>query len=682
MSRRSRVHRFVAAFLAALGIAAFAGSLAVTLTARQNSKPPAGARIFVVAVRDSRLLTLCPVAGKEVSFVGSPVFSAATPGEKATVRPIAPLGMQEIRLTSPAWLRTSGASRGWALLPPPAAAAGRAPDLPPAFQTVVALPTEAPSELDRLALDADVRARVQREFRKTNRYTVVDAIDRAEFVFVVETSYLSMAAWTSVGDGARNSAVPKIDVLSDGTRVLHEDSTAQTGGGIAAASYGGDRALNWRQAALAVVVPADAYRRFPSDGGGLTSNRIWEGFSLGETIRTERGLDMREGRAELLAAEFAGKWREPIAALPVCAASAGPLRITSTAIAARLGGPDGVVERGAGAAASARSQGAVFRAGVTVVRVPFTVADDNGRAIIDISPSELHLFEDGIEQRIDTILPASASTSLALLMDMSDSMRQYRQDLRLASLTLSDMLRPADRLLVASFDSRVRVLAEFTRDAAILTRAAMADPRPGLGTRLYDAIDLVTEDRLREVDGRAAMVVVTDGIDTYSRIVDAAGTRDAIDDANLAVYVVRYDTSATLGRPPFQIRLSPQPAPKDRPPVDASKPDRRSPSLVPQGGRWLVLPDDVVSGAEIQNAADQFLSRLSTTSGGRLYYAPAGTDLREVFASIVEELSRQLTICYYPANAKADGTYRQINVTIDRPGHVVRSRKGYRAGGR
>jgi VWFA-related protein len=84
----------------------------------------------------------------------------------------------------------------------------------------------------------------------------------------------------------------------------------------------------------------------------------------------------------------------------------------------------------------------------------------------------------------------------------------------------------------------------------------------------------------------------------------------------------------------------------------------------------------------VQNAADQFLSRLSTTSGGRMYYAPAGTDLQDVFASIIEELSRQFTICYYPANARADGTYRQINVTIDRPGHTVRSRKGYRAGWR
>jgi VWFA-related protein len=352
-------------------------------------------------------------------------------------------------------------------------------------------------------------------------------------------------------------------------------------------------------------------------------------------------------------------------------------------VPAASSGPDSAVESGAGAAAAARTRGAVFRSGVTVVRVPFTVADDNGRAIIDISPSELHLFEDGVEQRIDTILPASASTSLALLLDLSDSMRQYRQDLRFAALTLSDMLRPADRLLVASFDTRVRVLAEFTRDPGALKRAAVADPPPSLGgTRLYDAIDLVSEDRLRDVDGRAAMVVVTDGIDTHSRIVDAAGARDAIDDANIAVYVIRYDTSDTPGQLPFGVTLGSSGAPKVRPPGVAPKPDPKNPAPGPQGGRWLVVPDEVVNGAAIQNEADQFLARLSTTSGGRMYYAPAGTDLRELFASMIEELSRQFTICYYPANAKADGTYRQINVTIDRPGHTVRSRKGYRARGR
>ena len=637
MSRGSRGRRFVAAFVVALGIAAFATAFGVTIAARQASKPPAGARIFVVAVRDSRLLTLCPVVGKEVSVAGRQVFSAASAGVSAMVTLVPTLDMQNIRVADPRWLRTTGASYGRALLPPPVAGGRRNPGSPP---TPEAASAPAAPELDRMALDADVRTRVEKEINNSKRYMVVDTPDRADFVFVVETSYVSMAAWTS--------------------------ASGVSGGGVAAADIGGDRQLNWRQAALAVVVPADAYRRFPSDGAGLTANKIWEGFSLEEAVRDTRGLDMREGRAELLAAEFAGKWRAPVAALPVCAASAGPLRIASSPVPAPTKAPDSVGGGSAGAVASSQTQGAVFRSGVTLVRVPFTVADDNGRAIIDISRSELHLFEDGVEQRIDTILPASASTSLALLVDLSGSMRQYRQDLRFAALSLADLLRPADRLLVASFDSRIRVLAEFTRDSGVLKRAAVADPLPGLGgTRLYDAIDLVSEDRLRDVDGRAAMVVVTDGIDTHSRIVDAAGTRDAIDDANVAVYVIRYDTGDSLGRLPFSISVG-----------------SKGPPPAPQGGRWLVVPDEVVNGAAIQNEADQFLSRLSTTSGGRMYYAPAGTDLRDVFASIIEELSRQFTICYYPANAKADGTYRQINVTIDRPGHTVRSRKGYRAGSR
>jgi VWFA-related protein len=487
-----------------------------------------------------------------------------------------------------------------------------------------------------LALDADVRTKVEKEIVKTKRYTVADTLDRADFVFVVESNYFPVAAVSG-------------QTLED-------------------FSLGGDRKADFRQSALALVVPAEAYRRFPFDGFGLTANRIWEGFSLEENIRGRK--EIHEARAETLAAEFSGTWREPIAALPICAASSGPLGIVSTAFPAASGMPSEGAAGGAGSSQASQQQGAVFRSGVTVVRVPFTVADDNGRATIDIKPSELHVFEDGVEQRIDTILPASASASLALLLDLSESMRPYRQDLRFAGLTLAEQMRPADRLLVASFEARIRVLAEFTRDAGLLERASPVYPALGRGgTRLYDAIDLVAEDRLREVDGRAAMIVVTDGQDTHSRIVDAAGARDVIDDANVAVYIVRYDPSDTAGQLPFQIRGGP-PA------------KQQQPAAAPPGRGWLIVSDGLTNGSASVAEADQFLSRLSTTSGGRMYSAPAGTDLREVFASIVEELSRQFTICYYPANAKADGTYRQINVTVDRPGHTVRSRKGYRAGGR
>jgi VWFA-related protein len=650
------IRRLVVTSVGALAVVTFvAGALATGMlvrplsadqAARQGQRPPAGARLLVVAYRDSGLLTLCPATGKDVIADAQQVFKGATPGAKAWVS-VSPLSeFQTVRVMDPAWLRTTGAGQGWAMLPRPATRA-RATDPPGGF-TGVSVPqaggsipaTEPGAELDRLALDPDVKSRVESEFRKIKRFAVVETADVADYVFVVETNYLSVAAWSA------------------------------SGGSMSAAGLGGDRKLNFRQSALAVVVPAETYRRFPSDGFGLSANRIWEGFSLQESVRGQQSMEMREGRAEVLAAEFASKWREPIAALPICAASPGPLRVASTSVTAASGAPSDAADTAAALAQASRQEGAVFRSGVTVVRVPLTVADDNGRAIVDIKPSELHVFEQGVEQRIDTILPASASASLALLLDLSESMRQYRQDVRFAGLTLSEQMRPGDRLLMASFEARIRVLAEFTRDAGLLKRASLADPVRGLGgTRLYDAIDLVAEDRLRDVDGRAAMIVVTDGLDTHSRIVNAAGARDVIDDGNVAVYVVRYDTSETVGQLPFQLRVGP-PA------------NQRQPAAAPQGGRWLVVPDELTNGSAIVAEADQFLSRLSTRSGGRMYDAPVGTDLREVFASIIEELSRQFTICYYPANAKADGTYRQINVTIDRPGHTVRSRKGYRAGGR
>jgi hypothetical protein len=62
-----------------------------------------------------------------------------------------------------------------------------------------------------------------------------------------------------------------------------------------------------------------------------------------------------------------------------------------------------------------------------------------------------------------------------------------------------------------------------------------------------------------------------------------------------------------------------------------------------------------------------------------MYFAPPDGNLDKVFAEVARELTQQYTLSYYSSNGRLDGTYREIRVTIDRPGHGVRARKGYRA---
>jgi VWFA-related protein len=231
-------------------------------------------------------------------------------------------------------------------------------------------------------------------------------------------------------------------------------------------------------------------------------------------------------------------------------------------------------------------------------------------------------------------------------------MRVASEGIRAAAIALVDALRPSDRAMVVSFDNRIRVLSEFTSDRAELQRA-ISQLRPRALTRLYDALTLAVLDRINVVESRKAIVLFTDGVDTGSQLTNAAGAVAAIDTSNVAVYVIRYDTSDSAALVPTTSAVAQQ---------------------------WLAMPDDTQKNPQALAAADQFLGRLAAESGGRMYLARPDASVREMLAQISQELSRQYVLCYYPANDKLDGTYREIRVTVDRPDQTVRARTGYRAG--
>ena len=113
-------------------------------------------------------------------------------------------------------------------------------------------------------------------------------------------------------------------------------------------------------------------------------------------------------------------------------------------------------------------------------------------------------------------------------------------------LTFVNQLRTDDRVMVVSFDDDIRVLTEFTSDRYRM-RDAILRTRTGNGTRLYDAVDLVINQRLNQVDGRKAVVLFTDGVDTASRHASyASNVRDA-EELDALIYPVQYDTFRDVG---------------------------------------------------------------------------------------------------------------------------------------
>jgi Ca-activated chloride channel family protein len=290
-----------------------------------------------------------------------------------------------------------------------------------------------------------------------------------------------------------------------------------------------------------------------------------------------------------------------------------------------------------------------------LVNVPVLVLDRDGKYLPNLKREDFEIYEDSIKQEIDRFSSMESPFNVALMMDTSGSTRFKLEDIQRAALAFSDQLREQDKLMAVSFDSKIYVDSELTGDRRQM-RKAILQTRTGGGTRLYDAVDLVLTERLNKVEGRKAIVLFTDGVDTASRIANALSTLELVEESNVLVYVIQYDTQNDV------------------------QPFGRIIATTPQG---KIVTDKTIQaqGASEKEYlyGDKYLHETSDRSGARLYKAETITDVNQAFSQIADELRHQYALSYYPANEKRDGAYRKIRVVVGKPDAVVRSRKGYRA---
>ena len=350
-----------------------------------------------------------------------------------------------------------------------------------------------------------------------------------------------------------------------------------------------------------------------------------------------------------------------------------------------------------------------------LVTVPVVVSDRGGRYVPDLKAEEFSVAEDGAEQKVSFFATVSEPFHVVLLIDTSASttaekMRQVQE----AAVTFTNNLQEGDRVKVVSFDDSVRELCDFTGDRAALANAIRA-MRPGKGTRLYDAFDLAFRS-LRRVQGRKAIVMLTDGVDWHSDRRTYADNRRAIEESDVVVYPVRFDTRAETEQLAREQQQGGQTVdlgtifgkvpglPGGGPVVvgtrggrtttgtrDGGDPSRdASRGGGPENGTGTMpgtvsrTPDEreTESISDLMNRiyklADDYLNEMANTSGGRLVRADDNAMLPRAFQQIAEELRTQYSLGYYPTNLAREGKYRKIRVRTTRKDVAVRTRPGYR----
>ncbi|HET6890824.1 MAG TPA: VWA domain-containing protein [Pyrinomonadaceae bacterium] len=241
-----------------------------------------------------------------------------------------------------------------------------------------------------------------------------------------------------------------------------------------------------------------------------------------------------------------------------------------------------------------------------LVTVPVIATDKNGLYIPNLKQTEFSIAEDNVKQEIAFFATINVPFHVVLMLDTSASTREKLTLIQQAAGAFVEQLQPGDRVKVISFDDAVVDYNDFTSDRALL-KAAINKTRPGQGTKLYDAFELALG-AIRQVRGRKAIVIFTDGVDYHSDRATFDGTLRGLDEEGVVVYPIRYDTREETER--LAREQAAQQAPElptigviRKPPSGTTPPTFPSgdPDTVPTSGRTsrtgpfgLPLPDEII----------------------------------------------------------------------------------------
>lgn len=273
---------------------------------------------------------------------------------------------------------------------------------------------------------------------------------------------------------------------------------------------------------------------------------------------------------------------------------------------------------------SSSSDDARITLSTEIVSLTVSVTDRMGRAVAGLAKDDFVVFDEGIRQEISHFSDTDVPASIGIVFDLSGSMNAIR--IAKAREALAFLIQNAhgdDEYFLVGIGARPAVLLEKTREGeALLRRVQNITPRGS--TSLYDSVALALDRIARSRHQRRALIVISDGEDTNSRL-SFEGLRRRLRETDVPI--------------------------------------------------WTVL----AGAPRLRSNAGAIMDRLADATGGRSFFPRNEEKMNEAFSQIALELRRLYSIGYAPSNLSTDGKWRKIRVTLassaDRA--VVRTREGY-----
>jgi len=274
---------------------------------------------------------------------------------------------------------------------------------------------------------------------------------------------------------------------------------------------------------------------------------------------------------------------------------------------------------------------------VPVVEVPVMVTTKDGQFISNLTKENFRVFEDGKAQTISGFTISDAPITAVLLVEFAAGDYYFMRDILVGSYTFAGTLKKDDWLAVISYDMKPYILADFTQNKQEVYGALNTLRVPGFSeTNEFDAL-YDTLDRVDRIQGHKYIILITSGIDTFSRINLDQITKKIKNTKDVTIFPISAGGAARIY-------------------ADAA------------GGS---LPHGPITGNPVQRIdylqADNELNTFARLTGGRAYFPRFEGEFAEIFRDIGGDIRHQYSIAYHPTNPQLDGTYRKLKVEVVAP---------------
>ena len=294
-------------------------------------------------------------------------------------------------------------------------------------------------------------------------------------------------------------------------------------------------------------------------------------------------------------------------------------------------------------AAQTKAMPAAFRSDSQMVLVPITVTDHSGKTVEGLRAQDFNVFEDQVPQQIMAFTSEDAPCSVGLVLDISGSMRSSLAAAKSVAQSFVKTANQEDEFMLLTVSSQPEAIPGFTTDTAAL-QDNIASTTSGGMTALIDTLYLGLNRMRKASQPRRALLVLSDGVDNYSRYSKGELMRVAFE-ADVQIYSIIVDNGAASA-------------------VSATVPFR--PLLIRKGG-------DQSQQAE----GPRMLEELSDKTGGLHFRVRTDAEANAAAIRAGQALRNEYVIGYHPPASGIPGKWHRVRVKSNVPKVNVYARNGY-----